>query len=151
MFDPRMYCSRKHDSRRDLSETTPISWMACVKVLLLVPFFVLSLTGCSGFRAARLYQQGTLALNAGDAGLAISRLREAGHLRPDGSQIQNHLGLAFATSGQQEKALAAFRRAVELDCSNAAAAYNLTAARAAARDSQALARSEPVGEPSDER
>jgi tetratricopeptide (TPR) repeat protein len=62
--------------------------------------------------------------------VAISQLTRAGALAPEASEIQNHLGLAFATTGQHEKALSAFQRAVDLDCANIAAAQNLVAARA---------------------
>ncbi len=125
------------------SEIAPLSSL----LLLLVPFLAMSLVGCTGLRAAHLYQQGTIALNAGDAELAISRVGEAGHLLPDASQIQNHLGLAFLATGQREKALTAFQRAVELDCSNAAAVHNLAAVRATAQEGPALAKTELMGEP----
>ncbi len=129
------------------SEIAPMSSM----LLFLVPFLAMSLVGCTELRAAHLYRQGTIALNAGDAELAISRLGQAEHLLPDASQIQNHLGLAFVATGQQEKALAAFQRAVELDCSNPAAVHNLAAVRGTAQGGQALAKTELPGEPLDER
>ena len=122
-----------------------------IRVLFLMSFLALELAGCAGFRAARLYQEGTLALNAGDPELAVIRFSEAGRLQPEASEIQNHLGLAFAASGQHAKALSAFQWAVDLDCSNEAAVRNLTAAQAAARNAGALAKTEFVGEPSDER
>ncbi len=122
-----------------------------IRVLFLMSFLALELAGCTGFRAARLYQEGTLALNAGDPELAVARFSEAGRLQPEASEIQNHLGLAFAASGQHAKALSAFQRAVDLDCSNEAAVRNLTAAQAAARSGGALAKTEFAGEPSDER
>ncbi len=112
---------------------------------VVVALLALVLVGCTGFRAARLYQQGTAALNTGDAETAISQLGEAARLEPGASEIQNHLGLALAETGQHAKALAAFRRAVNLDCSNVAAARNLAAARAAARDRRALAKAESSG------
>ncbi|MBW2390517.1 MAG: hypothetical protein JRG89_19105 [Deltaproteobacteria bacterium] len=114
--------------------------------MFLISFLSLCVAGCTGFRAARLYQEGTEALNAGNAELAIVRLGEAEQLEPDASEIQNHLGLAFAATGQHEQALSAFQRAVDLDCSNAAAVHNL----AAAQSSRALAKTEPPGESSDE-
>jgi Flp pilus assembly protein TadD len=129
----------------------------CLPESVLVLFLIsslslgLSLTGCTGFRAARLYQEGTAALNAGDAELAIVRLGEAGRLEPRASEIQNHLGLAHASAGQQEKALSAFQRAVDLDCSNAAAVHNLAGAQAAILSGRVLAKTGPAGESSDER
>ena len=42
--------------------------------------------------------------------------------------MQNHLGLAYAAAGRDDDARYAFRRAVDLDCDNAAAAGNLRAA-----------------------
>ncbi len=114
---------------------------------VVVALLAVGLVGCTGFRAARLYQQGTAALNAGDAVAAISQLGEAARLQPEASEIQNHLGLALVETGQHAKALAAFRRAVDLDCSNVAAARNLAAARAADRNRRALAKVEPTGEP----
>ena len=124
----------------------PVLLPESIPVLFLISFLSLSVAGCTGFRAARLYQEGTEALNAGNAELAIVRLGEAEQLEPDASEIQNHLGLAFAATGQHEKALSAFQRAVDLDCSNAAAVHNL----AAAQSSRALAKTEPPGEFSDE-
>ena len=90
--------------------------------------------GCAGMRAAQLYQSGTQALNAGDGELAVAQLREASLLQPAASEIQNHLGLAYVVAGQHSQALAAFERAVFLDCENSAAIKNLAAARAAAED-----------------
>lgn len=106
-----------------------------------------SLTGCTGFRAARLYQDGTRALNAGNGEVAVMRLQEASRLEPEASEIQNHLGLAYAIAGHPEQALAAFQRAVDLDCSNAAAAKNLAAARAAEADQRTMATTQPAGDP----
>lgn len=124
----------------------PVLLPESMPVLFLISLLSLGVAGCTGFRAARLYQEGTVALNAGDAEFAIVRLGEAERLEPDASQIQNHLGLAFAATGQHEKALSAFQRAVDLDCSNAAAVHNL----AAAESGRALAKREPPGESSDE-
>ena len=102
------------------------------EVVILV-LLILGLVGCASFRAARLYQQGTASLNSGQAQVAISQLNRAGQLAPGASEIQNHLGLAFTSTGQHEKALSAFRRAVDLDCSNSAAVRNLAAAQASTR------------------
>ena len=86
--------------------------------------------GCSSFQAARLYASGTDALERGDASRAVADLEEAAVLLPEASEVHNHLGLAYAQTGRGAKAEAAFRRAVELDCSNDAAQYNLRAAEA---------------------
>jgi len=86
------------------------------------------LAGCSSLEGARLYTRGTRALDDGRVGEAIAELERAAELLPDSSPVQNHLGLAYARAGRDEAALAAFRQAVRLDCSNAAAAENLAAA-----------------------
>ena len=75
---------------------------------------------------ARAYAEGTAALDSGDQAFAIRRLERAAELVPHGSEIQNHLGLAYWSSGQPETAREAFERAIELDCDNAAARANLT-------------------------
>lgn len=85
--------------------------------------------GCSSFRAAQLYQSGTQALEEGDASRAVLQLREAAQLEPDASEIQNHLGLAYAAQGEHVLAHEAFQRAVDLDCENQAAQQNLAAAK----------------------
>jgi Flp pilus assembly protein TadD len=84
--------------------------------------------GCASFRAARLYQTGSLALDRGDVVQAIGALERAAELAPDASEIQNHLGLAYQAAGRHDAALRAFRRAVALDCSNQPAAHNLALA-----------------------
>ncbi len=106
------------------------------EVVILV-FLVVGLAGCASFRAARLYQQGTAALNGGHPERALELLERAGRLEPGASEIQNHLGLVLAVTGQHEKALSAFQRAVDLDCSNSAAVQNLAAARASAESPRA--------------
>ncbi len=106
------------------------------EVVILV-FLVVGLAGCASFRAARLYQQGTAALNGGHPERALELLERAGRLEPGASEIQNHLGLVLAATGQHEKALSAFQRAVDLDCSNSAAVQNLAAARASAESPRA--------------
>jgi Flp pilus assembly protein TadD len=85
--------------------------------------------GCASFEGARLYRSGTRALDSGDTGRAMADLERAARLVPQGSEIQNHLGLAYATAGREDAALAAFSRAVEIDCDNLAAQGNLEAAR----------------------
>ena len=81
--------------------------------------------GCSTLEAARLYQTGTLALDQGDADRAVADLEKAAQLLPEASEVQNHLGLAYQDVGRLGEAELAFRRAVALDCKNAAAAENL--------------------------
>ena len=56
---------------------------------------------------------------------------------PRASEVQNHLGLAYAEQGRHADALAAFRRAVEIDCGNEAAQRNLHAAEARAAAEEA--------------
>jgi lipoprotein NlpI len=85
-------------------------------------------SGCASFRGARLYQSGSAALDRGDAERAVIDLERAAALVPQASEVQNHLGLAYAAAGRHDAALRAFRRAVELDCRNRAAALNLRAA-----------------------
>jgi Flp pilus assembly protein TadD len=83
------------------------------------------LLACNTFQGARLYRDGTRALDRGDAPAAIAALERAAELGPEASEIQNHLGLAYQAAGRDDDALRAFQRAVELDCDNAAAAHNL--------------------------
>jgi Flp pilus assembly protein TadD len=90
----------------------------------------LGATGCASFRGARLYGSGSRALDRGDAAAAIADLERAAALVPQASEIQNHLGLAYTRAGRDAEALAAFQRAVALDCDNQAARQNLRAAEA---------------------
>jgi Flp pilus assembly protein TadD len=90
-------------------------------------------TGCASFQAARLYASGTDALDAGRLEAAIADLERAAELRPEASEIQNHLGLAYRASGRDSDALRAFERAVALDCRNQAASHNLRLAELEAR------------------
>jgi tetratricopeptide (TPR) repeat protein len=89
-----------------------------------------TLSGCATFEGARLYERGTQALDRGDPATAIADLEHAAELVPQSSEIQNHLGLAQEAAGHDDAALLAFRRAVQLDCSNEAAQQNLAAAEA---------------------
>jgi len=93
----------------------------------LVPALLLA-GGCASFEGARLYDRGTAALVRGDAAAAVADLERAAARVPHASEIQNHLGLAYAALGRHAEALAAFRRAVALDCDNGAAQRNLRAA-----------------------
>lgn len=88
--------------------------------------------GCATFHGARLYDEGTAALDRGDTATAISELEEAARLVPRASEIQNHLGLAYQQAGRKVDARAAFQRAVDLDCGNEAARANLRALTAQA-------------------
>ena len=87
--------------------------------------FVISVTGCEGVRAARLYTQGTHALDRGETQEAIRDLEAAGRLAPDRSEVYNHLGIAYTEAGRLVDARKAFERAVDLDCTNHAALANL--------------------------
>ena len=60
----------------------------------------------------------------------MADLERAAALAPHASEIQNHLGLAYAASGREGDALRAFRRAVDLDCDNRQALHNLAVAEA---------------------
>jgi lipoprotein NlpI len=75
-------------------------------------------------RGARHYASGTEALDRGDARRAIAELELAAALVPHGSEIQNHLGLAYWAAGDLERADRAFADALELDCDNRAARMN---------------------------
>jgi hypothetical protein len=86
--------------------------------------------GCNAYQGSRLYASGSEALDRGNPELAVAELEKAAELLPDASPVQNHLGLAYAETGRDVEAEAAFRRAVELDCSNDAAQHNLRAAEA---------------------
>jgi Flp pilus assembly protein TadD len=111
-------------------------------LVLLLLLAQLDSSGCASYRGARLYHAGTLSLEKGDTRLAISQLEEAASLVPQASEIENHLGLAYLEDGRRPDALRAFERAVELDCSNAAARENLAATSAGVNSvSQAQERS----------
>jgi len=94
-------------------------------VLLALAVAMSATVACAGFRGARLYQSGSVALDRGETALAIDDLEEAVRLAPQASEVHNHLGLAYAQAGRDREALGAFERAVALDCDNAAAAHNL--------------------------
>ena len=119
-FGPRCGFDPTIDRSRASGRLSLVVFLACL---------LLSQPGCSNWKAARLYQSGSRALEKNDPARAISDLERAASLKPDSSRIQNHLGIAYEQSGQQNHALYAFRRAVALDCENAAAAENLSALR----------------------
>ncbi len=100
--------------------------MKTVVAMVVAAIFV---AGCSSFRAAQLYQSGTEALDRGDLLVAVKDLQEASRLEPEASEIQNHLGLAYAAAGNDAEALQSFERAVALDCENEAAQRNLSGAK----------------------
>ncbi len=104
------------------------TWL-CIGCALCAAVLVL---GCSSFRAAVLYQSGTSALDHGDSAQAIAELERAAELLPEASEVQNHLGLAYQSVGRERDAELAFRRAVALDCGNAAALENLRVVEARA-------------------
>jgi len=91
---------------------------------------LLPLLACSSVQGARLYASGTRALDAGQAEQAVADLEAAAVLLPEASEVQNHLGLAYARAGRPDEAAAAFQRAVDIDCDNDAAQHNLRAAQA---------------------
>lgn len=96
--------------------------------LLLAGLCLLGAGGCASLEGARLYRSGTRALERGDAARAVADLERAAGRVPQASEIQNHLGLAYVAAGRDGAALLAFRRAVAIDCDNAAAQQNLLAA-----------------------
>jgi Flp pilus assembly protein TadD len=97
-----------------------------IVLALLTSLALLTLAaGCTSWRGAQLYQSGTRALEAGEVDRALRDLNEAARLVPEGSEIQNHLGVAWLEAGDEQRALQSFERAVELDCDNQAAADNL--------------------------
>lgn len=100
-----------------------------MRVAWLAPAVACLAIGCGTLGAARLYATGTAALEEGETSRAIADLERAVALAPDASEIQNHLGLAYQDAGRHPDALRAFERAVELNCENAAAQENLSAAR----------------------
>ena len=102
-------------------------------IVLTLPF---ALAACASWEGARLYQSGTAALDRGDSERAIADLERAAELVPTASEVQNHLGLAYAAAGRDEDARSAFRRAVDLDCGNRAALQNLRVAERRAGEVQ---------------
>jgi Flp pilus assembly protein TadD len=103
-----------------------------LSVALLVAFAL----GCASVEGHRHFEAGNSALDRGDAALAVAELERAAALVPEASEVQNHLGIAYAAAGRDADALAAFERAVALDCDNRAAAENLRAARRVALDAR---------------
>ena len=103
------------------------SWLAAAALPLVL---MLSLMACEStpiraLRGARHYAEGSEALERGESTRAILELERAARFVPQASEIQNHLGLAYWASGQIERARFAFEHAVDLDCDNRAARWNL--------------------------
>ena len=113
---------------------------AALLATLLLALLPAGLGACATIEGARFYGRGTEALERGDARGAITNLERAADLVPHGSEIHNHLGIAYAAEGRDGDALRAFRRAVALDCDNAAAQRNLRAAEAQLAAGAPLAR-----------
>ena len=95
---------------------------------LSVAFALTLLLGCAAVEGHRHFEAGNAGLDRGDAALAVAELERAAALVPEASEVQNHLGIAYAAAGRPADALAAFERAVALDCDNRAATENLRAA-----------------------
>ncbi len=112
-----------HESVGPLRAAAPPPMRAVGLAVLLVLVLVLGV-GCATYRASRLYVSGTRALDAGDVERAIVDLEAAASLAPQGSEIYNHLGLAYSDAGRRVAALHAFDRALEIDCDNEAAKRN---------------------------
>jgi len=103
--------------------------------------------GCSTWQGARLYESGSEALSRGETERAIRELEEAAVLVPHASEVQNHLGRAYARAGRDGDALRAFRRAVALDRDNQAARRNLRGAEAWLRRGEARSQAPGVAAP----
>lgn len=89
----------------------------------------LAVAGCAALDGARLYREGTAALDRGDAPAAVATLERAARLVPRASEVHNHLGLAYRAAERRDEARRAFERALALDCDNDAARRNLRALR----------------------
>jgi Flp pilus assembly protein TadD len=98
-------------------------------VRVLLALVIALVLGCAAVAGHRHFEAGNAALDRGEAALAVAELERAAALVPEASEVQNHLGIAYAAAGRDADALAAFERAVALDCDNRAAADNLRAAR----------------------
>jgi len=77
--------------------------------------------------AVRLADRGSAAIDRGDTEAAISDLEAAVGLMPESAAIVNNLGVAYLAAGRKNAALAAFERAVVLDCDHQPAQRNLKA------------------------
>jgi Flp pilus assembly protein TadD len=119
---------------------------AALLALVTVLAAVSAAPGCASLRGARLYQTGTRALETGDTDRALAELQEAVRLVPHGSEIHNHLGLAWLAAGDEGRALEAFEHAVALDCDNRAASRNLVRLEEQVRERaiERVSRSQPA-------
>ncbi len=81
--------------------------------------------GCANWRATRLYQSGTDALEHEQTATAVADLERAAELWPESGEIQNHLGLAYLQAGRRRDARDTFARAVARNCSSPSAQHNL--------------------------
>jgi tetratricopeptide (TPR) repeat protein len=105
---------------------SPILWaMLCVMFCVSVLQVGCESTPMRALRGARHYAAGSEALERNQSDQAILELERAAALIPHASEIQNHLGLAYWSGGRRASALAAFERALDLDCENQAAEGNL--------------------------
>ncbi|MEM9173600.1 MAG: tetratricopeptide repeat protein [Myxococcota bacterium] len=103
-----------------------------IRALFLAALLLVNMSGLAcesqpvrAIRGGRLYVSGTEALDRGDATAAIAQLEAAADLVPGASEIRNHLGLAYWSAGDPERAREAFEIALDLDCDNEAARTNL--------------------------
>lgn len=115
------------------SKTLLARWVRAGSVLGLLAVLVVACESRAfrSLQAGRLYTTGTEALDRGDHQTAIAQLEEAATLVPDASEIRNHLGLAYWSAGDSDRARAAFEAAIDLDCDNEAARANLASLDAA--------------------
>lgn len=82
--------------------------------------------GVAGDRAVASWVSGALAAQReGRFADAVALLRQAAAARPKAAEIANHLGNALQAAGNQDGALAEYRRAVEVDPSFGPALANL--------------------------
>jgi len=85
---------------------------------------------CASWQRTMYYRSGTRALEQGLYQEALTDLSRAAAYVDNpvqASKVRNHIGLAYLGLGRRDLALQAFREAVELDCGNRAAQFNLSA------------------------
>ena len=75
--------------------------------------------------AAQDMAEGRSALEQGELALAAARFQRAGKLLPDSADPQRHLGVVLERQGNTDGALAAYRRALELNPADVAAKRSL--------------------------
>jgi type IV pilus assembly protein PilF len=92
----------------------------CRGGLCLALVFFVSVVGCAGDRAERkrnaerMMNEGSLALRAGDAGLAIDALLKAEKEDPGNPDVHYNLGIAYFRKGLVDKAEEQFKEAIRL-------------------------------------